>query len=31
MGGRNYVLFDAKSAKCVRVNLHEITTIDIDK
>lgn len=30
-GGRNYVLFDDSSAKCVRVDSHEITKIDIDK
>lgn len=30
-GGRNYVLFDDSSAKCVRVESHEITKIDIDK
>lgn len=30
-GGRNYVLFDGSSAKCVRVDSHEITKIDIDK
>lgn len=30
-GGRNYVLFDDKSAKCIRVDSHEITRIDIDK
>lgn len=30
-GGRNYVLFDNSSAKCVRVDSHEITKIDIDK
>lgn len=30
-GGRNYVLFDGGSAKCVRVDSHEITKIDIDK
>lgn len=30
-GGRNYVLFDDTSAKCVRVDSHEITKIDIDK
>lgn len=31
IGGRNYVLFDENSAQCMRVDLHEITTIDIDK
>lgn len=30
-GGRNYVLFDGSCAKCVRVDSHEITRIDIDK
>lgn len=30
-GGRNYVLFDDSSAKCIRVDAHEITRIDIDK
>ena len=30
-GGRNYVLFDNSSAKCIRVDSHEITRIDIDK
>lgn len=30
-GGRNYVLFDDSSAKCIRVDSHEITKIDIDK
>ena len=30
-GGRNYVLFDESAAKCIRVDLHEITRIDIDK
>lgn len=30
-GGRNYVLFDDSSAKCIRVDSHEITRIDIDK
>ena len=30
-GGRNYVLFDDCSAKCIRVDSHEITKIDIDK
>lgn len=30
-GGRNYVLFDENSAQCMRVDLHEITTIDIDE
>ena len=30
-GGRNYVLFDESVAKCVRVDSHEITRIDIDK
>lgn len=29
-GGRNYVLFDDSSAKCIRVDSHEITKIDID-
>ena len=29
-GGRNYVLFDESSAKCIRVDIHEITQIDID-
>lgn len=29
--GRNYVLFDDSSAKCVRVDIHEITQIDIDR
>jgi hypothetical protein len=28
-GGRNYVLFDNASAKCTRVEIHEITNIDI--
>lgn len=28
-GGRNYVLFDDASAKCIRVDVHEITQIDI--
>lgn len=30
-GGRNYVLFDDSSAKCVRVESHEITKIDIGR
>lgn len=30
-GGRNYVLFDDKAAKCTKVDIHEITKIDIDK
>lgn len=30
-GGRNYVLFDDSSAKCIRVDSHEIIKIDIDK
>ncbi len=30
-GGRNYVLFDDSAAKCIRVDIHEITQIDIDK
>lgn len=30
-GGRNYVLFNDRSAKCIRVDSHEITKIDIDK
>ena len=30
-GGRNYVLFDDSAAKCVRVDSHEITKIDIDR
>ena len=30
-GGRNYVLFDQTAAKCVRVDCHEITRIDIDR
>lgn len=30
-GGRNYVLFDNSSAKCIRVDSHEITRIDIDR
>lgn len=30
-GGRNYVLFDESAAKCIRVDSHEITKIDIDK
>lgn len=30
-GGRNYVLFDDRSAKCIRVDSHEITKIDIDR
>lgn len=30
-GGRNYVLFDDSSAKCIRVDIHEITQIDIDR
>ena len=29
-GGRNYVLFDDSSAKCIRVDIHEITQIDIN-
>lgn len=29
-GGRNYVLFDESSAKCIRVDLHEIIKIDIN-
>lgn len=30
-GARNYVLFDETSAKCINVESHEITHIDIDK
>lgn len=30
-GGWNYVLFDDSSAKCIRVDSHEITKIDIDR
>ena len=30
-GGRNYVLFDESVTKCIRVDSHEITRIDIDK
>lgn len=30
-GGRNYVLFDESAAKCIRVDSHEITRIDIDR
>lgn len=30
-GARNYVLFDETSAKCIEVNSHEITKIDIDR
>lgn len=30
-GGRNYVLFDESSVKCIQVDVHEITQIDIDK
>lgn len=30
-GGRNYVLFDNSAAKCIRVDVHEITQIDIDR
>lgn len=30
-GGRNYVLFDESAAKCIRVDSHEITKIDIDR
>ncbi len=30
-GGRNYVLFDDSAAKCIRVDSHEITRIDIDR
>ena len=30
-GGRNYVLFNDSAAKCTRVDVHEITQIDIDK
>lgn len=30
-GGRNYVLFDDSSAKCIRVDIHEITQIDINR
>ena len=30
-GARNYVLFDETSAKCVDVESHEITRIDIDR
>lgn len=29
--GRNYVLFDESAAKCIRVDSHEITRIDIDR
>ena len=28
--GRNFVLFDNNAAKCTRVDIHEITQIDID-
>lgn len=30
-GGRNYVLFDESAAKCISVDSHEITKIDIDR
>lgn len=30
-GGRNYVLFDGSVAKCTRVDIHEISSIDIDR
>lgn len=30
-GGRNYVLFDQSTVKCIKVNSHEITRIDIDR
>ena len=30
-GGHNYVLFDPTSAKCIRVDSHEIKKIDIDR
>ena len=30
-GGRNYVLFDESAAKCISVDSHEITRIDIDR
>ncbi len=30
-GGRNYVLFDESAVKCIRVDSHEITRIDIDR
>lgn len=30
-GGRNYVLFDDSAAKCINVEIHEITRIDIDR
>lgn len=30
-GGLNYVLFDQNSVRCIRVESHEITTIDIDR
>ena len=30
-GGRNYVLFDEKSAECIDVESHVIKRIDIDK
>lgn len=30
-GGRNYVLFDSADAKCIQVESHEITKIEIDK
>lgn len=30
-GGLNYVLFDHKAAKCIGVECHEITKIDIDR
>lgn len=30
-GGRNYVLFDDSAAKCISVDSHEITRIDIDR
>lgn len=29
--GRNYVLFDGSVAKCTRVDIHEITKLDIDR
>ena len=29
--GRNYVLFDESVAKCTRVDIHEITKLDIDR
>lgn len=28
-GGKNYVLFDGKSAKCTKVYYHEVQEIDI--